>query len=361
MNWVASLPKVRRSAFDSSLYDAQANRLYRNLGNLKFEDVTRAAGVANAGGRGLGAIWFDANMDNLPDLFIVNDKGASPNTLYINQGDGGFKEPDMAMHVNTALGHMGIGAGDIDNDGDLDLVVGSDNKHSHLLLVNGSTPAPMKAHIISQVGQFSELARPLGMGDEQSIGYAGWSPGLYDFNNDGWLDLFMANGLIAPDPDANKVPVGQAKQLWINQGKGVFHEVSEQVGDALQDKQSARGAAFADFDNDGDIDVYVSHNNDLGQLLINDTPQSHWLGVILEGRIDNRDAIGAKVWLHTDMGTQLRVVASGNGFLSDSDKRLHFGLGDDEVIHSIEVQWPSGTKSTYKQYLCRSVYNDSTR
>lgn len=333
-------------AFDPALYDAQANRLYRNLGGMQFEDTSRAANVENKHGRSLGVVWLDANDDTYPDLFVANDKGA-PNELFVNQGNGKFIPAGAASRVSTALGSMGVSHGDTDNDGDIDVVVGSDTGHAPLLLINGESSESSTSGTNTQEIKFSDLARARGIGGEETIEYSGWSPGLHDFNNDGWLDLFMANGLATPDPDTGKIPQGQQKQLWINKRDGSYREVSRQAGAPLLDTQSARGASFADFDNDGDMDIYVAHNNGLGQFLVNSDKGNNWLGIKLVGTKSNRDAIGTKVTVHTAATKQQRTVSSGDGALSDSDRRLHFGLGATNKIERLEVRWPNGRIQTF--------------
>lgn len=333
--------------FDATLYVGQGNRLYRNRGNLKFQDVTGEAGVENASGRSLSAIWLDVNDDQAPDLFVANDKGF-PNVLFINEGGARFREAGAQYHINDARGSRSVSIGDIDNDGDSDLLLSTPAMRPSLVLMKEPTTPGMGADKTEQTWVFRDRARALGVGNEEFIEFSGWSIGTYDFNNDGWLDLFLVNGLPLPDPDSARLPQGQIKQLWLNQGGKIFRQVSNQAGSALGDRFSARGAAFADFDNDGDIDAYVNHNNDLGQLLMNESPPSHWLGIQLVGGRSNRDAIGARVWLQTKKGTQYRAVTSSNGFLSDSDRRVHFGLGREENISTLRVRWPDGSEDSYK-------------
>lgn len=339
------------ATFTATLYDAQTNRLYRNLGNFKFEDTTFQAGVEDSDGRSLDAIWLNANGDRWPDLYVSNDGGGGSNTLLINQGNGEFSERSSQNNLGNAMGHHGATTGDLDNDGDLDLIVTGNHNRSHLLLINEQGNAS------SGAWQFSDKSDELGLTKNQFVGYSGWSVGIHDFNNDGWLDIFIANGFTTPDPDSNKVTLGQSKQLWINKGDGSFYDVSQSAGKALQDMESARGSVYADFDNDGDIDIYVAHNNNLGQLLINTLPpEQHWLGIHLVGKQDNRDAIGARVWVKSDDATQLRVASRGNSFLSSNDPRLHFGLGVSTAAVSVTVKWPNGETETFdgivpNQYL----------
>lgn len=330
--------------FDATLYAGQSNQLYHNRGNLRFKDVTAEAGVENASGRSLAAMWLDVNEDQKPDIFVANDKGF-PNVLFINQGDGRFQEKGAAYQVNDARGSHSVSAGDIENDGDADLLIGTLAMHPPLMLIQEHRPRKTRSRA------FTDRARRMGIGDEASIEFSGWGTGLVDFNNDGWLDLFMVNGLPLPDPDSPRLPQGQTKQLWLNHGHRVFHDVSNQAGVSLRDTFSARGAVFADFDNDGDIDIYVTHNNDIGQLLINEISQNHWLGIKLVGSRGNRDAIGAQVWLQTKEGIQYRVVSSSNGFLSDSDRRLHFGLGQEKEAGTLRILWHDGSENVYKNIL----------
>lgn len=336
-------------AFDPTLYDAQPNRLYRNTGNLKFVDVAAAAGVDNATGRGLGVAWLDVNNDQRPDLFIANDKGF-PNSLYLNQGQGRFTDVSVQYRVNDARGSTGIAAGDIDNDGDTDLLIGATAGNNPLTLLNGPSPFITDTKSTDGTNAFVDRARYLGVGDERGVELHRWSVAIHDFNNDQWPDLFIANGLLSPDPDSARVTVGQPKQLWLNPGQAPFRDVSAQVGAAFSDTLSARGASFADFDNDGDIDIFVAHNNDTGQFLVNDIERQgqHWLGVALEARApNNRDAFGAKVWVRTSSRTQFQTLFGSAGVMSDHDHRLHFGLGPDTSVAELKVRWPDGTESLF--------------
>ncbi len=329
--------------FNAALYDAQANKLYRNLGNFKFQDTSDDSGSANPDGRSLGVMWGDLNNDRYPDIYISNDSGGGTNTLLINQGNGKFMKGDTQTNLSTAQGHQGIASGDIDNDGDIDLTVSGNNRQPRLLLINKQADDDSSDNV-----QFQDMSNTLGLSKKDFAGYSGWSSGLYDFNNDGWLDLLTVNGLITPDPDAHKIPQGQNKQLWLNRGDGSFSDATLHSGIALMDTHSARGSAFADFDNDGDIDVYIAHNNDLGQLLINHLPPSqNWVGIQLIGTGANRDAIGSKVWLNSETSHQSRQVTRGGGFQSSNDPRLHFGLGSIKGPVSLTVQWPDGERSTY--------------
>lgn len=329
--------------FNPTLYDAEPNRLYRNMGDFRFEDVTFQAGVADKDGRSLDAIWLDANSDGYLDLFVSNDGGGGSNTLLVNQANGKFMESSTHMNLSSALVHHGIGSGDFDNDGDTDIIVTGSQTQTHLLLVNEKTDKN------NNQWKYNDKAKTLGIAKNQFSGYSGWSSGLYDFNNDGWQDLFVVNGLVTPDPDTDKIAQGQTKQFWLNKGNGEFYEVTWNAGVALQDIQSARGAVYADFDNDGDIDIYVAHNNDIGQLLINTLPAAtQWVGIKLVGTRSNRDAIGARVWLKTGNTTQFKVAGRGNSFLSSNDPRLHFGLGDTTTPVTLTVKWPNGETSIYK-------------
>ncbi len=334
-------------SFQGSYYEPQAKLLYRNLGNLKFADVTAQMNAANPEGRTLGVAWGDLNNDGWPDLLLANDKGVASNTALINEKGKAFSIGNVSYGINSSSGHRGISLGDIDNDQQMDMVFSSDRTASPLILMNTADPSK----------RYADKARDMGVDAEYFAGLSGWTPGLHDFNNDGWLDLFMANGLLIPDQDVGRVPLGQPKQLWVNTGKHQFKEVSRETGVALSDAQSARGAVFADFDNDGDIDVYVAHNNDLGQLLINQSPPgNHWLGLVLQATAGNREAIGSRIAVATESGTQTRWVTAGNGFLSDSDRRIHFGLGKSDSAKHVEIHWPDGSAMELRDLPANRYY-----
>ncbi len=331
-------------SFSAKLYDSEGNRLYRNLGNLQFEDVTRDAGVIDSSGRGLAAIWMDLDGNQYLDLVVANDEN-SPNAIFLNAGDGTFQEAGSYFRLNIPHSSTGLATGDLDNDEDLDLVVGSGSGYPMHLFINQRSPVSFQSDFYFSGVPLHDQARERGVGDETSISLANRGIGMFDFNNDGWLDLFVVNGWNIPDLDNPASAQGQRKLLWVNQGNGILHGVENL--ESLRDNLSARSAVFADFDNDGDMDIYVTHNNDLGQLLMNETKPQHWLGIQLEGSISNRDAIGAKVWLGTSNKRQFQTVRRGEGYLSNNDPRIHFGLGEAAHVKQISVQWPDGTQTNY--------------
>ncbi len=330
----------KKNSFDPSLYEAQPNQLYLNLGGLKFKEIAAQAGVTDSEGKTLDVSWQDINRDGLPDLLVTNDRGTGSNTSYLNKDGEHFEPGGQALGLRSALGNRGISSGDLDNDGDIDLVIASTAGENTVALINEQ----------AAYGKYSykDRAREIGLGANQFLNFSAWTTLIQDFNNDGFNDVFIAAGHLDPDPDSAKVSQGQPKQLLLNAGNGYFSDVTESVGIALQDTQSARGGVSADFDNDGDVDLYVSHNNDLGQYLANESPKKHWLGLKLIGTKSNRDGVGAEVQLTTPTGSQIRRIVSGEGFLSDSDKRIVFGLGDETKIDRISVLWPSGNKQTFR-------------
>lgn len=323
--------------FNSPLYVGLADRLYRNEGGFRFSDVTADAGLSEASGRGLSAAWLDANRDGKPDLFVANDVGTT-NLFYLNLGNGKFREAGLASRLNDAHGAHGLSIGDVDGDAQPDFAVST---------VAGEPPAVLVGEMESATQRiFRNRSRQLGIGSDEQTPLGGWGIELADFNNDGALDLFQGSGLPVPDPLTHKIAQGQPKRLWLQDTSGKFIDASEQAGVALSDTQSARGIASIDFDNDGRLDVYVAHNNDLGQLLRNESTGGHWLGVRLRGTRSNRDAIGASVTLDVDGARQSRWLISG-GFLSASDRRLHFGWNADSKRRKLTVVWPSGKTEAF--------------
>ena len=328
------------NAFNQKLYNSQSNQLFRNKGKLTFEDVTEASGTQNSSGRGLSAAWLDVNNDFQSDIVVANDSGL-PNVLYVNNGNGTFSNVSAQYKLNTSKSTRSISIGDIDNDGDSDLFMGTDSSIPLLAYINGSNPAyNITPDQNGKSNAFTDLSRDLGFADESIASLESWGISLQDFNNDGWLDLLAVNGFVTPDTDNQRLPKGQAKKIWLNQGYGRYMNCKSCAED-LNDRLSARGIAIADYDNDGDIDIYASHNNDMGQLLINHISDTNWINLQLQGTKSNRDGIGTKVFIKTSDGTQKRTLDSNATFLSSGDKRLHFGLARENLISEIKVEWPN--------------------
>jgi hypothetical protein len=308
--------------------------MYHNNGDGTFSDVTQQAGVTKPG-RGLGVVWADVDDDGWIDLYIANDRMA--NFLYHNNGDGGFTEigelAGVAFNEHAyAESGMGVDAGDYDNDGDLDLVVTNYQAETNTLYRNdgGNT--------------FWDVTAQARLSEPTLIPLA-WGTGFVDFDNDGLLDVFFANGHLHDNIEALEEVGGYAQlnQLFRNMGNGRFVEISNSGGAGLQIKKSSRGASFGDYDNDGDIDILTTNINEAPDLLRNDTVHNnHWIGIRLIGVKSNRDGIGARVILTVD-GKQLRrEVKSGASYLSQSDLRMLVGLGRSPKVDMISVHWPSG-------------------
>ena len=306
-------------------YPGQRDTLYRNLGDGTFEDVTKAAGLGSPDGRAMGIAACDIDNDGDEDLYVAND--GMENYLYRNRGDGSFE--NVALDTGTAFGQngeatsaMGPEFGDFDSDGLIDIFV-PDMGYGCLYRNTGK-------------GWFEEKSARLGVAAVLGQ-YTSWSGNFLDIDNDGWLDIFVVNG------DAHHLEP-EEDTLLLNRGGAGFEDVSARTGSALRLKFVGRGSASGDFDNDGDLDLLVLNVNDRPRLLRNDLANSnHWLELRLIGTASNRDAVGARVRLTAGGRTQIRDVRTSSGYLSQSDPRLHFGLGPHAVVDRIEISWPSGT------------------
>jgi hypothetical protein len=317
----------------------EPDALYRNDGDGTFTDVTETAGIVDPGYYGFGVLFSDLDADGWPDIYVAND--SVPNLLFRNNRDGTFSEEGLVSGVafsgdGREQAGMGVDAGDYDGDGRLDLVVTNFSDDYNTLYEN------------SAEGFFTDVAHAAGIG-LATMRYLGWGVGLVDLDNDGLLDLFVANGHVYPDIDAHGIGTTflQRNQIFRNVGNKRFRDVTAEAGSGLSIERSSRGAAFGDYDNDGDIDVLVINMNDRPTLLRNDTaPDNHWVTFRLVGAGGNRDAIGARVTVTSGGRAQIAEVRGGGSYLSHNDLRAHFGLGDADRVSRLEVRWPGGAVET---------------
>jgi hypothetical protein len=315
------LPKVR-------------NYLYRNNGDGTFTDVSKESGVAGfRGSYGLTAVSIDADEDGWPDIFVACD--STPSMLLINNHDGTFREEALFRGVALSgegrqMGGMGVGVGDYNLDGHTDLV---------------------KTHYYNQApglyrndgkGNFDDVTIEAGLNKETS--FVCFGAGIVDFDNDGYPDIFVSTGTVYPEiARVNpRYPARTPSLLFRNQGNGKFIQLGVEAGPGIEAAHMGRGAAFGDFDNDGDIDVLIMNVNEPPSLLRNDAPPgNHWIKLRLEGTQSNRSAIGSRVLVRYGGKVQVQEVLSGTSFICSNDPRLHFGLGA-ATTADIEVHWPSG-------------------
>ena len=319
---------------DPRLYEGELDILYHNNGDGTFTDVTESAGFSGATGRGLAIAWGDYDDDGDMDVYIAND--ADQNFLYRNNGDGTFTDVSLTAGVGfsedgDAENGMGADFGDYDNDGYLDLVVTNFQDQTNTLYHNEGG------------GLFSDVSYASKIGTI-SLPYLAWGVSFCDYDNDGYQDLFIANGHLHENVQAFN-PTGfyeQPNLLFCNNRDGTFDEVGTDSGSGMGLEKVSRGFAHSDYDNDGDLDLLVTNLKGAPDLLENRGGQNTWLTLKLIGTHSNRDAIGARVKVTTGNLTQIREVRSGSSYLSQNDMRLHFGLGKYRQIDRIEIRWPSG-------------------
>ena len=311
--------------------------LYRNEGDKTFSDVTLDSGIDQTGDYyGLGVIPEDYDNDGDLDLFVAND--TTPNLLFQNNGDGDFT--DAALLAGVAYNAdgdeeagMGVDFGDVDNDGDADLIVTNFFAETNTLYRNDGT------------GGFTDYTVLAGLASP-TLHFVGFGTRFFDYDNDGYLDLFIANGHVYPH--VSLVPAGgtyrQSNQLFRNMGEGRYVDVSAQSGPGLRLEKASRGACVGDYDNDGDGDVLVANMNDLPTLLRNDGG-NRLNSIIIQvfGTRSNRDGVGTRIRLKTAGETQYRTVNGASSYLSHSDIRTHVGLGTSTQADLIEINWPDGS------------------
>jgi enediyne biosynthesis protein E4 len=332
-----SLDGSRKSYCTPESYPATRPRLFRNLGAGRFEDASEKAGFAEGSGKSLGVAVLDYDVDGWPDLFVAND--TQPNKLYRNTGKGVFVEEGTSAGVafsedGQARGAMGTDAGDYDRSGRPHLLVGNFANEMLGLYHNEGSGLFVDEAPRSAVGRDSLLSLTFGAF-------------FFDYDLDGWLDIFAANGHLEEEIEnvQPKVKYRQPPLLFRNRGKGMFENVRDRVGADFGRPMVARGAAHGDVDGDGDLDILLTDNDGPARLLRNDGGNRNaWLRVRLVGRRSNSDGLGAQVTVKTPAGKRTAMVKSGSSYCSHSDTALTFGLGPATDVAELEVSWPSGAK-----------------
>jgi enediyne biosynthesis protein E4 len=329
--------------------------LFHNNGDGTFTDVSKAAGVDDPHGYyGLGAVWSDFNDDGRLDLFVAND--STPNFLYRNDGKGHFTE--VGFLAGTAVSQdgseqagMGIALGDYLHTGRLSIFVTHFSEEYAALFRNDGGMS------------FTDVSFQAGVATP-TIPYVGWGTAFFDFDNDGWPDLFMVNGHVYPQVDTLDVGARyrEPKLLFLNRHDGTFRNISELVGPAIQIPQVSRGAAFGDLFNDGRIDIVVENLDGKPMILRNEELRNgggnhnHWIGFELAGTKSNRLALNARIKAIAGDLVQVDEVRSGGSYLSQNDLRIHFGLGSHDRVDRVDILWPSGKTETLNNLAADRFY-----
>ncbi|MFL6449404.1 MAG: CRTAC1 family protein [Bryobacteraceae bacterium] len=313
------------------------NMLYRNNGDSTFSDVSERSGIAAPEGHySLGVLTGDFDEDGMPDIYVACDQ--TPSLLYMNKGHGRFEEEGVLRGVaydgnGRAMSGMGVDAADYSGEGHLSIFRTNFSDEFETLYHNRGSAT------------FDDVTFASGLG--QNTKYVGWGTGFFDFNQDGWKDLYLVNGHVFPEVEGLGTDIHYKDRaiLYENLADGKFRDISRAAGPAFLEKHSSRGAAFGDLDNDGTLEIAINNQNETPSLLKQaGNPPGHWVILQLIGHRSNRSAIGARVTLKCGSRTQYGEVRSGGSYLSQNDLRLHFGLGSATKVERIEIAWPSGTR-----------------
>ena len=328
-------------------YEGTPDVLYRNNGDGTFTNIAETAGVTTpTEGRGMAAVACDYDKDGFPDIYVTND--TNRNFLYHNNGDGTFTDESLFIGVGydetgVAEGSMGVDCGDYNGDGWLDLIVANSEKatlyknEEGLLFVDATADSGLR---------------------QPTLPFVGFSPLFLDYDNDGHLDLFCANGHPQDVIESlmDHETYAQRDQIFQNNGDSTYTDISETAGTYFAEALVGRAAAIADYDNDGDADIVVMNSNQRAVLLRNEGGNTkNWLGIKLIGTRSNRDGIGARVTLVTGGTTQTTEVKSSSSYASGSDTRLLFGLGEDQRVEKISIVWQSGIKQELEGVLSNQI------
>jgi len=335
-----SLDGSTKSYCTPESYKGTQSKLYHNLGNGRFEDVTAKAGLGDATGKALGVTVIDYDADGWPDLFVTND--TQPNKLYHNNHNGTFGELGMSAGIafgedGVARGAMGTDWADYDRSGRAHLLVGNFSNQMLGLYHNEGKGLFVDEAPRSTVGRESLLSLTFGTF-------------FFDYDLDGYPDILTANGHIEEEIGRvqPKISYKETPLLFRNLAGKKFENVSPKMGEAFAVPMVARGAIYGDYDHDGDLDVLFSTNNGPARLLRNDGGnRNHWLSIRTAGTKSNRDGIGAVVRIESASGKQWNMVRSGSSYASQSDLALTFGLSADTLVKTIQVEWPSGMKQSF--------------
>ena len=324
------------------------NMLFRNNGNGTFADVSEKSGIRKTNGTyALGALVADFDNDGWPDIYVAND--SAPAVLYQNNKNGTFT--DIAVEAGCAFSidgkpqaGMGVSSGDYDRDGWLDIFKTNFSGDTSTLYHNTGKAT------------FDDATFPAGIGINTR--WLGWGCGFVDADNNGWLDIFLVNGHVYPEVEKITTEAGyaQRKVLYRNLQNGRFEDVSDKLGGAITEPSTARGCAFGDYDNDGDVDILINPVNAAPELLRSDsTNQNNWIKIKTVGVKSNRSGIGARIRCVTDDGSQIDEVRSGGSYYSQNDPRVHFGLGKAQKAKAIEIRWPSGQIDALKEVAANQI------